>query len=226
MGATGDISLKLMIFLTGLVLLAVLIALESPGIHSIYSGINAGVSKSGLSLIIDKLNDIYDKYYLWTLNHDEETDKFDYETQFNVMLSPGVYILYPDKQGYYRIDYYSETSIDVYKLSITAIDTPDKFNEFIKDSNLVTSEYVGFRYNEFTIQGVCQLSDSTTRALIFFVDKSGSKVIFNIKVVKLEDNTVCKNGGTIHQLAISIKNADSILTEISYSALKDSTEVD
>lgn len=229
MGATGDISLKLMIFLTGLILIAILIAFESPGIHSIYSGINAGVSRSGLSLIIEKLNNIYDRYYLWTLNHDEENDKFDYETQISVMLSPGIYILYPDKQGYYRIDYYSESSVDVYKLSITAIDSSDKFNEFIKNSDLVTSEYVGFKYNEFTIQGVCQLSDSTTKALIFFVDKSGTKVVLNIKVVKPTDggvsNPACKDRGTIHQLAISIKNVDSVITEISYSALKDSTDV-
>lgn len=218
MGATGDITLKIMIFLTGLIIIVILIALESPGIHSIYRGINLGVGKSGVSLIIDKFNDVYNKYYIWALNHDVEEDSFNYETQFNVMLSSGVYILYPDKGGYYRISYYSESSVDIYQLSVTAIDTPEKFNSFIKNSDVVASEYLGFKYTELTIQGICPASSDSTRALIFFVESGGEKVVFNLKVTHVDRVNDCPKGSN-NQIVVTIENADAIITEISYSAL-------
>lgn len=221
MGATGDISLKVMIFLTGLIMIAVLVALESPGIHSIYSGISSGVSKSGVSLIIDKLNDAYDKYYLWSVSHGGEggSDSFDYSTQFNVILSPGIYLLYPDSSGYYRLDYYSEANVDIYQLSTTTVDSAEKFRQFIGNGELVDSEYVGFKYSDFTIQGLCPVSKDVTRVMVIIVDKVGSQVGVTLKSVKVSSDD-CNGEGSKSQLLFYVSGADSVIVRMSYSALE------
>jgi len=228
LGAVSDISIKMMIFIGGLLIIVVLIAFETPGINSIYHGINAGVGKSGMNLIVRKFNDVYDKYYMWTLSNDPNSDKnvFKYETQFSVLLSPGIYLLYPDSDGYYRIDYYSESNVDIYKLSLMTIDSPEKFASVIKNSDLITSEFLGFKETDLEIQGLTSTGGNMGYAevMVILVGRHSGKVVFNLKVVKSDSVSGLQKPLTPYVVIVHVKNADVAYVQMSYSVL-DSNEV-
>ena len=225
MGAVSDISIKMMIFIGGLLIIVVLIAFETPGINSIYHGINAGVGKSGVNMIVRKFNDAYDKYYLWTLSHDpqKDDDVFKYETQFSVMLAPGIYLIYPDNDSYYRVEYYSESNIDIYKLSLMSIDSPEKFASIIKSSDLITSEFMGFKYTDLAIQGLVP-SGNYAEVMVILVGHHSGKVIFNLKIVKSPNSNNLNIAPTFYSIVVTVRNADVSYVKMSYSVL-DANEV-